>query len=84
MKEKDSPDRLNMEDNVVSANSVAPADQPLDNVLDRLPTQFKEEILRQYDLPTTKVSIFTIFKYATPLEYAMQFLGIIMAIAAGP
>ena len=84
MKEKDGPDRLNMEDSVGSANSVAPADQPLDTVLDRLPTQFKEEILRQYDLPTTKVSIFTIFKYATPLEYAMQFLGIIMAIAAGP
>ena len=53
-------------------------------VLDWLPTQFREEILKQYDLPNTKVSIFTIFKYGTPLEYAMQFLGILMAITAGP
>ena len=84
MKEKENPYTLNKEDGVRWGNSVAPADQPFDTVLDRLPTQFREEILKQYDLPATKVSLFTIFKYGTPLEYAMQFLGILMAIAAGP
>lgn len=83
MKEKEVPSPLNKEDIVQDAISVAPADQPLDTALDRLPTQFREEILKQYDLPSTKVSIFTIYKYGTPLEYAMQFLGILMAIAAG-
>lgn len=84
MKEKEVPYPLNKEDSVEGAISVAPADQPLDTALDRLPAQFREEILRQYDLPSVKVSIFTIYKYGTPLEYAMQFLGILMAIAAGP
>ena len=80
MKEKEKPDISNKAETV---NSVAPSDQPLATVLERLPTQFRQEILKQYDLPDIKVSIFTIFKYGTPLEYAIQFLGILMAIAAG-
>lgn len=68
---------------VEGGSDVAPADKPLDTVLDRLPTQFREEILKQYDLPETNVSILDIFRYATPLEYAMQVLGILMAILAG-
>jgi hypothetical protein len=68
---------------VEGRTDVAPADQPLDTVLERLPTQFREEILKQYDMPKIKVSILDIFRYATPLEYAMQVLGIFMAILAG-
>jgi hypothetical protein len=59
------------------------ADQPLENVLQRLPTNYREEILKQYDLPVVKVSILTIFRYGTPLEYAMEIVGILFAIAAG-
>lgn len=62
---------------------VAGADQPLEHVLQRLPTNYREEILKQYDLPVVKVSILTIFRYGTPLEYAMQIVGILFAIAAG-
>ena len=80
MEEKEKPNTLSKAETV---NSVAPADQPLNTVLERLPTQFRQEILKQYDLPNVKVSIFTIFKYGTPMEYALQFLGILMAIAAG-
>jgi len=59
------------------------ADQPLENILQRLPTDYREEILKQYDLPVVKVSILTIFRYGTPLEYAMEIVGILFAIAAG-
>jgi hypothetical protein len=62
---------------------VAGADVPLEHVLQRLPTNYREEILKQYDLPVVKVSILTIFRYGTPLEYAMQIVGILFAIAAG-
>lgn len=83
MNEKfDSSNKLE-EDRINKAASVAPADEALDTVLGRLPTQFREEILKQYDLPDVNVSIFTIFRYATPLEYAMQIIGILMAFLAG-
>ena len=74
----ESSEKSNKEDDI----SVAPADQAVD-ALERLPTQLREEILKQYELPTNKVSILTIFRYATPLEFAMQVIGILMAIAAG-
>jgi len=64
-------------------SSVAGADQPLEHVLQRLPTNYREEILKQYDLPEVKVSILTIFRYGTPLEYAMEIVGLLFAIAAG-
>lgn len=62
---------------------IAPADQPLETILQRLPSHFRKEILKQYELPETKVSIMTILRYATPLEVAMQILGLICAITAG-
>jgi hypothetical protein len=79
MSEKSIPSK--QED--VIESFVAPADQTLDHALDRLPTQYREEILKQYDLPQTKVSFLTVFRYATPLEYAMQVIGLIAAIGAG-
>lgn len=61
----------------------ADADETLDTLIERLPTQFRDEILKQYDLPQDKYSLFTIFKWATPLEVVMQIFGLIMAIGAG-
>jgi len=63
--------------------TVAPADQTMDTILQRLPTQYREEIMKQYDLPQDKVSILTILRYATPLEFGMQIVGSLMAIAGG-
>jgi hypothetical protein len=61
----------------------ADADETLEAVIERLPTQFRTEILRQYDMPKTKYGYFTIFRWATPLEVAMQIFGLLMAIGAG-
>jgi hypothetical protein len=66
-----------------SGTQVAPADQPLEAILERLPSHYRKEILKQYDLPKTKVSIMTILGYATPLEFGLQILGLLCAIAAG-
>jgi hypothetical protein len=66
-----------------SSSAVAVADQPLEKALERLPTQYRNEILKQYELPNSKVSILTIFRYATPYEIALQVIGILMAIVAG-
>lgn len=68
---------------LADGTTVAPEDQPLDTILQRLPSHYRKEILKQYDLPQVKVSIFTILRYATPLEVVMQVVGLIMAIAAG-
>lgn len=81
MNEKSSSSK--QEDVIESLNVVAPTDQTPDDALDKLPTRYREEILKQYDLPQTKVSFLTVFRYATPLEYAMQVIGLIAAIAAG-
>jgi len=59
------------------------ADEMMGNVIDRLPTQFREQIMRQYDLPQETYSLFEIFKWATPIEVAMQIFGLLMAIGAG-
>jgi len=59
------------------------ADAMLGDVIDRLPSQFREEILRQYDLPQESYSLFEIFKWATPVEVVMQIFGLLMAIGAG-
>ena len=63
--------------------SLAAVDQPLEKHLERLPTQYRTEILKQYEMPETKVSILTIFRYATPVEVVMQVVGILFAFAAG-
>jgi hypothetical protein len=81
MKEKEGPTTTG--ENSLAEATIAPEDQPLDVILQRLPSHYRTEILKQYDLPVVKVSIFTILRYATPLEVVMQVVGLIMAIAAG-
>jgi len=66
-----------------AASDVAPADQTMETILQRLPTQYREELMKQYDLPQDKVSFLTVLRYATLLEFGMQIVGALMAIAAG-
>jgi len=47
-------------------------------------SQYREAIFEQYKLPDVSVSILTVLRYATPLESGIQFVGSIMAVAAGP
>jgi len=65
------------------ASSIAAVDRPLEEILQRLPTQQREQLQKQYELPEVKVGIITILRYATPLEMALQILGLIMAIVQG-
>src|SRR5438046_9676325 len=48
-----------------------------------LPKKYREEILRQYDLPTKKATVLDIFHWATPLDTFLMLIGTLMAIAAG-
>jgi len=51
--------------------------------IDNLPEQYREEILRQYDLPKVKVNLFTLLGYGTWGEFALQILGSVMSVGAG-
>jgi hypothetical protein len=48
-----------------------------------LPEKYREEILRQYALPETKVGIFGILGWATRFEATVMMMGTLAAIAAG-
>src|SRR5579862_9376274 len=65
------------------ASSIAAVDRPLEEILQRLPTQQREQLQKQYELPEVKVGIITILRYATPLEMALQILGLIMGNLQG-
>ena len=52
--------------------------------LDRLPEEHRDEILKQYDLPKVKVNLFTLLGYGTPLDFALQIIGSVMSVGAGP
>jgi hypothetical protein len=48
-----------------------------------LPAKYKDEILRQYDLPETKVSLLSVLGHATWIEVVLMVVGSIMSIGAG-
>jgi hypothetical protein len=62
-------------------SSVVASDDAKD--LDRLPEKYREEILKQYDLPDVKVNLFTILAYGTRLDHALQIIGSLMSVGAG-
>lgn len=51
--------------------------------LEGLPEKYKEEILKQYDLPDTKATLFSILKYATWVEIVLMVVGTLMSIGSG-
>jgi hypothetical protein len=54
-----------------------------DDQLASIPEKYREEILRQYALPQTKVGIFSILRWATRFEATVMMIGTLAAIAAG-
>jgi hypothetical protein len=62
---------------------VGDTDLSMDKILERLPSTYRKEILKQYDVPTVDISIFDILRYGTRLDFVMQVIGTICAIAAG-
>jgi hypothetical protein len=51
--------------------------------LNGLPEKYRDEILRQYELPEVKATLFTIFRYATWIEVLLMLVGSLTAAAAG-
>jgi hypothetical protein len=48
-----------------------------------LPEKYREEILRQYDIPETKVSLLAVLQHATLFEKLLMIVGTFMSIASG-
>ena len=51
--------------------------------LEGLPEKYREEILKQYELPETKASLVSILKYATWVEVMFMVVGTLMSIGSG-
>ena len=64
-------------------SAIAHVDYASEKTHEPLPTQIPKEIVKQYELPNSKVSFLTIFRYATPFELFLQVVGTICAIVAG-
>ena len=48
-----------------------------------LPEKYRDEILRQYEIPEDKVTLFAVLRHATMFEKLLMIIGTIMAIASG-
>jgi len=48
-----------------------------------LPEQYREEILKQYDLPEASATLLSVFKYASWKEALLMVIGTFMAIGSG-
>lgn len=66
-----------------SAQSSVVASDDKEERLDKLPEKYRDEILRQYDLPEVKVNLFTILGYDTRFDLVLQIIGSIMSVGAG-
>jgi hypothetical protein len=62
-------------------SSVVASDDKED--LDQLPEKYRDQLLKQYELPDVKVNLFTILGYGTRLDLALQIVGSIMSVGAG-
>jgi ATP-binding cassette, subfamily B (MDR/TAP), member 1 len=48
-----------------------------------LPERYRDEILRQYDIPQTEVSLLAVLRHATWFEKVLMIVGSIMSVATG-
>src|SRR5436190_17350876 len=58
-------------------------DDDFEKRLAGLPDQYRDEILRQYEIPETNASLFAVLRYATLFEKLLMIIGAFMAIASG-
>lgn len=49
-----------------------------------LPEKYRDEILKQYDIPGTKVTLFGVLRHATWVEILLMVSGTLLSIASGP
>lgn len=64
--------------NTVNLQNAAPNDR-----LNALPQKYRDEILKQYDLPQVKVNLFTILGCGTSTDFVLQIFGSVMSVGAG-
>ena len=48
-----------------------------------LPEKYREEILRQYDIPDIKVNLLSVFRYSTWVEIVLMIIGTLASVGAG-
>ena len=48
-----------------------------------LPEKYREEILKQYDVPNTQVTLFAVLRYATWFEKTLMVVGSLTSMASG-
>lgn len=58
-------------------------EKEFEDQLAKLPEQYREEVLRQYDLPESKATLLSILGFATWVEIFMMVAGTILSIGAG-
>ena len=58
-------------------------EKPFEERLTTLPEQYREEVLRQYDLPESKATLLSILGLATWFEIFLMVTGTFLSIAAG-
>jgi hypothetical protein len=71
------------EDSSTSAHTVEEKEDGFEERLAGLPEKYRQEILRQYDIPETKVTLFAVLRYASSVEYFLMIVGTFMSIASG-
>jgi ATP-binding cassette, subfamily B (MDR/TAP), member 1 len=54
-----------------------------DERLSKLPERYKDEILKQYDLPEAKATLVSVMQYATWKEVLLMVVGTFMSMASG-
>lgn len=66
-----------------SKTEVEKGDDEIEQRLAGLPQKYQEEILRQYDLPTSQATLFSILRFSTWVEVILMIVGSILSIGAG-
>ena len=83
MTQKESGKEHVAESSVSESDEKKDKDKEFEERLAALPEQYREEVLRQYDLPESKATLLSILRYATWVEIFMMVAGTILSIGAG-
>lgn len=83
-KEKVSPPlSAGVEDAVTETPESKKENENFEERLAGLPGKYRDEILRQYDIPEINVSLLAVLRHATLFEILLMIIGTLMAVASG-
>ena len=72
-----------MESTVIATSKSEKDEDDFEKRLAGLPEKYRDEILRQYDMPETNVSLFAVLRHATLFEKLLMIIGTLSATASG-